>query len=161
MPDLIDRDLTELSPPEQGEARALQAALHDKSATFCRAGGEPIAVPDALADLFEALARAAAEGQPVSIRIGGSALLTARQAAEALGMSRTHLCKLMDSGEIQGSRVGTHRRIAPEEIERYRAARADELAQRYADATRDLPDVPDEPMPKLAGRAPRRPRPQA
>lgn len=35
--------------------------------------------------------------------------------------------------------------------------RSDEIARRYAEATRGLPDVPDEPMPKRSGRAPRRP----
>lgn len=160
MPDLIERNLTELTAPEQGEARALQAALHDGAATFCRAGGQPVAVPEALVDLFEALAKAAAEGRPVSVRIGGGEL-TARQAAEALGMSRTHLCKLVDAGEIRGTRVGTHRRIPVEEVERYRGARASEIAQRYAAATRGLPDAPDEPMAKLSGSAPRRPRPKS
>jgi excisionase family DNA binding protein len=157
MPDLIDRDLTELSAPEQGEARELKAALHNGRATFSRAGGESIAIPDALAELFEVLTQAAADGQQVSIRIG-SRLLTARQAAEALGLSRTHLCKLMDAGEIAGSRVGAHRRIPLEEVDRHRRARTNEIAQRYAEAARDLPDVRDEPMPRLGGRAPRPPR---
>lgn len=159
MPDLIDRvDLGGLTAPEQGNARDLQAALHDGTASVRKATGEVIEIPAALAELFETLARAAANGDPVSVRIGGSDLLTARQAAEELGISRTHLCKLMDTGEIEGTRAGTHRRISVDAIEAYRSARAAAAAVKYRDAVAGVPDVPDAPMPILEGAAPPRPR---
>jgi len=47
--------------------------------------------------------------------------MTPNSAANALGISRTHLRHLMDNGIIAFSRVGTHHRIAPSEVTRLQA----------------------------------------
>ena len=61
--------------------------------------------------------------------------LTPNEAAEHLKMSRTHLCKLLDRGEIPFRKVGTHRRILVSDLvafnEKRHAAQL-ELAERFA-----------------------------
>ena len=46
-------------------------------------------------------------------------LLTAEEAARALGIGRTVVYRLMREGELRGVRIGASRRFPREEIERY------------------------------------------
>ena len=90
----------------------------------------------ALVALNDILAIMAA-GKGVAI-IPQEAELTTRQAAEILNVSRPHLVKLLDSGEIPCRMVGTHRRIRRDDVMRYkvvlRQKREAILAQMIADA---------------------------
>lgn len=64
-----------------------------------------------------------------------NAALTPNQAAERLGMSRTHLYKLLDRGELMFNRVGRDRRILLTDIIEFEAQRQRdrrELAERFA-----------------------------
>lgn len=61
--------------------------------------------------------------------------LTPNEAAKHLKMSRTHLCKLLDRGEIPSHKVGSHRRILASdlmEFNRQRHADQLELAEKFA-----------------------------
>lgn len=63
------------------------------------------------------------------------AALSPSQAAERLGMSRTHLYKLLDQGEIMSHRVGRDRRILLRDLfafEERRQRDRRELAERFA-----------------------------
>lgn len=101
---------------------------------------------------FDQLERAAAEISPEmldviralseSVRAGDeiaafepTTTLTPNEAAERLGMSRTHLYKLLDRGEIAFDRVGRNRRIPFTELvefEQRRQRDRRELAERFA-----------------------------
>lgn len=62
-------------------------------------------------------------------------VLSPVQAAERLGMSRTHLYKLLDRGEIMSHRVGRDRRIRLRDLisfEELRQRDRRELAERFA-----------------------------
>lgn len=156
MTEVLEKKLGAMAPADRAMADDVREAL-DREPHFVTNGGREIAIPAGLADLFEDLAAAAARGETVAIRIGEPVALTARQAANELGMSRTTLCKLMDRGEIAGTRVGTHRRIPAAEVERYRSVRGRAAAAGYEAAIAGLDDVEDEVMTKLPGRAPKRP----
>ncbi len=61
--------------------------------------------------------------------------LSPNEAAKHLKMSRTHLCKLLDRGEIPSHKVGSHRRILVSDLVKFNEKRhADqlELAERFA-----------------------------
>lgn len=61
--------------------------------------------------------------------------LSPNEAAKHLKMSRTHLCKLLDRGEIPSHKVGSHRRILVSdlvEFNRQRHVDQLELAERFA-----------------------------
>ena len=87
-----------------------------------------------LRDVLLALSRCAREGAELAV-IDGAAVVTPNQAAERLGMSRTHLYKLLDRGEIVSHRVGRDRRIDVRDLLDFEAQRQRdrrELAERFA-----------------------------
>jgi excisionase family DNA binding protein len=76
-----------------------------------------------------------------------SVALTPSQAAERLGMSRTHLYKLLDRGEITSYRVGRDRRIELKDLAAFELQRQldrRELAERFATKRQTLAGAIDE-----------------
>lgn len=68
---------------------------------------------------------------------GQNETLTPATVATMLGMSRPHLYKLLDSGDIEFTRVGRDRRIPLREVVKYKERRDVEsraLAERFAHA---------------------------
>jgi excisionase family DNA binding protein len=87
-----------------------------------------------LRDVLLSLSRCVREGVEIAV-LDGSTALTPSQAAERLGMSRTHLYKLLDRGEIVSHRVGRDRRIRVRDLLDFEAQRQRdrrELAERFA-----------------------------
>src|SRR5699024_63657 len=87
-----------------------------------------------LRDVLLSLSRCA-RGQTEIAVTDGSTVISPSQAAKHLGMSRTHLYKLLDRGEIASHRVGRDRRIRVDDLFDFEAQRHDdrrELAERFA-----------------------------
>jgi excisionase family DNA binding protein len=116
------------------------------------------------AEQFDQLERAAAEISPEmhdviralseSVRAGAeiaafepNAMLTPNEVAARLGMSRAHLYKLLDRGEIAFDRVGRDRRIPFVEVVKFEHRRQRdrrELAERFAHQQRTHSTAIDE-----------------
>lgn len=114
---------------------ALSKLLNAKSpASLVGADGQPVPLPDsafrALAVAVEAMSR----GQAITLIPQGRSLTT-QEAAEILHVSRPHLIKLLESGEIAFDKVGTHRRIAIEDVLAYRERRDAERRQALREMT--------------------------
>lgn len=88
----------------------------------------------ALAETLDLVASSVRCGQDVTVLPEGDSL-TPNQAAKILGMSRTHLYKLLDAGVVKSVSVGRDRRIELTALRDYKATanedRAD-LATRFA-----------------------------
>ena len=106
--------------------------------------GEKTEIP---ASIFEVLTRVAddmAHGHAIVIVPVGHELTT-QEAADMLNMSRPHLVKLLESGEIDFHLTGTHRRVKFEDVMAYREQRdrarhdiLDELAKESGEASGGL-----------------------
>lgn len=87
-----------------------------------------------LRDLLLSLSRCVRDGDEVVI-VEGDKTITPSQASERLGMSRTHLYKLLDRGEILSHRVGRDRRIRLRDLIEFEGQHQRdrrELAERFA-----------------------------
>ncbi|MGY5766547.1 helix-turn-helix domain-containing protein [Brachybacterium sp. DNPG3] len=89
-------------------------------------------------DLLTSIVSSLRDGDEI-VAVGPSETLTPNQAAKTLGMSRTHLYKLLDDGTIASHRVGRDRRIAIKDLADFadrRGAARHALAERFADQDR-------------------------
>ncbi len=59
----------------------------------------------------------------------GGAMLTTQQVADALGVSRPFVVKLIDGGELRAHLVGTHRRVRADDLALWKAENKRERLQ--------------------------------
>nr|WP_306270516.1 helix-turn-helix domain-containing protein [Ornithinimicrobium sp. HY1793] len=89
-------------------------------------------------ELLVSLSRCLREGNEI-VAVDSDSTITPSRAASSLGMSRSHLYKLLDSGEIPFHRVGRDRRIRFSDLtsfEEQRQSDRHELAERFASQQR-------------------------
>lgn len=85
-------------------------------------------------DLLLSLTRCVRDGDEV-VAIDDHETLTPSQVAQHLGMSRTHLYKLLDRGAIRSHRIGRDRRIRMKDLAMFELQHQSdrrELAERFA-----------------------------
>jgi len=108
--------------------------------------GGPIAVRTATGEIdLPPAARAAvrqlladlAAGTPVHL-ISDDGELTTQEAADLLGISRTYVVRLIDTGKLSAHLVGTHRRLRAGDVLAYKAHRDRRLTRSAAVAAADI-----------------------
>lgn len=85
-------------------------------------GEETLELPHAVVRLLDRVLGEMADGNAVTL-VPVHAELTTSQAADLLNVSRPHLIKLLESGAVPFSMVGSHRRVRAEDVLSYRSER--------------------------------------
>ena len=96
---------------QRSSARATLERLHS-------APDAPVELPSELRGMFEALLSETAQGHALAV-LKLEDTLTTQQAADVLGVSRPTLIGLLEEGQIPFHKVGTHRRVKLEDLERF------------------------------------------
>ncbi|MHB1469069.1 MAG: helix-turn-helix domain-containing protein [Solirubrobacteraceae bacterium] len=123
----ITDELFEAVPAEAGALKSLERQIeqiygrHD-SARLLDGAGNAAEIPASALRAFRLVVRRMAEGETLALLAHGDELTT-QQAAELLNVSRPHVIKLLEEGEIAFHKVGSHRRIATSDVLAYRARR--------------------------------------
>jgi len=101
----------------QSVATLERLVLHSKSPdqqavdiTLMEAPDTPIAIPAKVFDALQKMLHLMADGQSFAL-LSDDTELTTVQAAEILHVSRPHLIKLLEEGQIAHRKVGRHRRV--------------------------------------------------
>ena len=141
MGDILERPGTSVPTRKDAElaataSRALAAKQTTDDGLRVRLDdGQELLLPKAATRLLSHLLTEMAQGNAVTL-IPVHAELTTQEAADFLNISRPHLISLLEKGDIEFHKVGTHRRVKFVAIEAYRkrfeveARKAmDELAQ--------------------------------
>ena len=119
------------------------AKTRSRMAKLIGPDGQELPLPASMYEVLRQAAHQLAAGLAVSIVPIGTKLST-QQAADLLGVSRPHVVKLLDSGEIPHTKTGKHRRVLLSDVlayqDRQRALRSEALDElgRLSD---DLPLV--------------------
>ena len=142
-PSTTDESRTPIAAPESEAAAVLQLrdfmaakpAGERHHASLRSPDGHQLEIPNSIYRVLVAAVAAMAQGNAVSI-VPVHHELTTQQAAELLGVSRPHLVKLVDAGEIPHHKTGSHRRIYFEDLMRYRDVRDAQRAAALRELTR-------------------------
>ncbi|WNM24307.1 excisionase family DNA-binding protein [Demequina capsici] len=118
------------------ESKAAALALKNIPTAAAAEALVEISVPRELVDLVHMVLHAASRGEQLTIGSMPDELSTS-VAADQLGISRPTLMKLIENGELDAHKVGTHTRIKTEDVRVFRRARL-ERQRRAFDELREL-----------------------
>ena len=112
-----------------------QCISKTKRASLVSPDGEKLEIPTSIYKVLVQAVTAMSQGNAVSI-IPVHHELTTQQAADLLNVSRPHLVKLLDAGDVPFHKTGAHRRIYFEDLMRYRDVRDAGRRKALRDLTR-------------------------
>jgi excisionase family DNA binding protein len=105
------------------------------------ADGSRIELPASALEALRKVVEAMSRGESVTV-IPHDKQLTSQEAADILFVSRPHLIKLLDRGDLPFHRVGTHRRIRIGDVLVYRERRDAEQRAALNELTRLSEELP-------------------
>jgi excisionase family DNA binding protein len=133
-------------PSEAGRLSALRDQVEaifngPRKAYLVGSDGARVELPTSAVEALQLVIDALSRGQSVTIVPHGREL-TSQEAADILNVSRPHLIKLVNRGDIPFHRVGTHRRIKIEDVLAYRDRRDAERDAALSELTRLSEELP-------------------
>lgn len=111
-----------LPESDESQVRALHRMLQLGSPALVGADGERLELPNAVYRLLKDIARNMQLGRAI-VLIPENQQLTTQRAADLLGVSRPHLIKLLEAGELPYHKAGSHRRIYLKDLIAYQKRR--------------------------------------
>lgn len=111
-----------LPESDEGQIRELHRMLQLGAPALVGADGGRLALPNAVYRLLKDIARNMQLGRAI-VLIPENQQLTTQRAADLLGVSRPHLIKLLEAGELPYHKAGSHRRIYLKDLIAYQKRR--------------------------------------
>jgi excisionase family DNA binding protein len=111
-----------LPESEEVQIRELNRMLQLGSPALVGADGERLELPRVVFRLLKDIVRNMQLGRAI-VLIPENQQLTTQRAADLLGVSRPHLIKLLEAGELPYHKAGSHRRIYLEDLAAYQKRR--------------------------------------
>ncbi len=107
-----------------GEMRELEEMLGEARGEVVLKGasGRELPLPGSVRGVLERVVREVARGNAVRV-VAVEAELSTQRAADLLNVSRPHLVKLLERGEIPSHKAGSHRRVVLEDLLSYKEER--------------------------------------
>lgn len=125
--DVVRPDPAGADAVERLLARIEAVLRQDRTARLVGPDGEAVDIPQQVFAALRLVVQAMARGQAVTVAPYAMELTT-QQAADLLHVSRPHLVKLLEKGEIPfrrtGPGAGSHRRVLLDDVLHYRGQRA-------------------------------------
>src|SRR5579872_7043329 len=116
------REPIALPESEVVQIRELNRVLQVGTPALLGADGERLELPDAVYRLLKEIVRNMQLGRAI-VLVPENQQLTTQRAADLLGVSRPHLIKLLESGELPYHKAGSHRRIYLRDLVAYKTRR--------------------------------------
>lgn len=136
--DISDRERDELL--EKLDRLSSSRCVRGGDDCTMKVDGEEFTIPQSLAEEVIHMLSEVASGREVSVGAQGEELTTT-QAAELLNVSRPHLVKLLEDGEIPFHKAGSHRRVYRRDVLAYKQDQrreAEDAMQNLADQAQEL-----------------------
>ncbi len=123
--------------------RHLEAMLSqgDRTAKLIGPHGDEVELPASAFHALQLLADGMAKGLTMMLLAHGKELTT-QQSADILHVSRPHVIKLLEQGEMPYHQVGTHRRVKIEDVLAYREKRNNHRREQLDELTRLAEQLP-------------------
>lgn len=102
--------------------------------------GERVEIPASAFHALQLVVQGMAQGLTMTLVPHGHELTT-QEAADLLHVSRPHLIKIVESGELPYHHVGTHRRLRIEDVLAYRDQRGDRRREKLDELTRQSQEL--------------------
>lgn len=122
---LPDTESSNLARASAEELSRLLGQIPEAERARVQLDGNDLILPRQALALLRDLLVEMAQGNAVTI-VPTHAEMTTQEAANILNVSRPHLVKLLEDGEIPFSKTGTHRRIRYQDLMAYREKRDQE-----------------------------------
>jgi excisionase family DNA binding protein len=120
MPSTLEQTIVD--EPIEAQITELRQALSRSRGGARRPGIHQIKLPENVYRILVRIVDDLADGKAVSLTSAAQEMTT-QEAARFLGVSRQFLVRLLDEGKIAFHRVGTHRRVALQDLISFRKVR--------------------------------------
>lgn len=122
---LPNSEATQLARASAAELSKLLSEKPESDRASIKMDGHDLILPRQALILLRDLLADMAQGNAVTV-VPMHAEMTTQQAADILNVSRPYLVKLLQQGELEFTKVGTHRRIRFEDLMAYKKKRREQ-----------------------------------
>ena len=118
----------------------LEALLQKAHPKLVGIDGEEIYLPESIYQILRQVTPLLLQGKGVNL-VSQDHYLSTQESANLLNISRPHLYRLLDKGEIAYTMIGSHKRIKIEDLLEYKAKRDEDRRETLSDLIETSQDL--------------------